>query len=144
MLIIYKTDNIYNKLKEFLKDIKLSDKQIFVFDIHKTTLHKDGSANPEIKKWITKLLKENYNIFFLSYDGQEKRIYENAKLIDKTKLYRKIPKIFMMKRQKHLVLVNLVNLTKIKKATLIDDNPLNIRDVDKLDKNIYNAILYKN
>lgn len=148
MLIIYKEDDIYLSLKKFLKTLKLTDKPIFVFDIHKTTLNKDGTKNKDIEKWIKKLKAEDYNIFFLSYDGQEKRIYHNASLIDKIKLYKNIPKIFMMKRKKHLVLYNLEKLIKVNKsydikAILIDDNPLNIKDMNKLDKNIFSSYLYK-
>ena len=149
MLIIKKQDNIEEKLKSFLKKVKLTDKPIFVFDIHKTSLNKDGSINKEIENWIKKLKKENYNIFFLSYDGQEKRIYENSKLIEKSKIYKSIPKIFMMKRKKHLVVKNLANLIEINKkykikASLIDDNPLNIKDMNKLDKETFASHLYKN
>ena len=162
MLVIYKKDifsnrkagsssgrdNIDIKLKHFLKYIKVNDKPIFVFDIHKTALKKDGTKNEEIEKWIKKLKKDDYNIFFLSYDGQEKRIYENAKLLDKIKTYKDIPKIFMMQRKKHLVLYNLEKLIKVDKkykikATLIDDNPLNIKDVGKLDKEKFESHLYK-
>jgi len=148
MLIIYKHDVIYYKLEEFLKTLKLTTKPIFVFDIHKTSLKKDGTVNEEIKDWIKKLKKDKFNIFFLSYDGQEKRIYENSKLIDNVKEYKNIPQIFMMKRKKHLVLYNLEKLIKVNnnyniKATLVDDNPLNIKDVNKLDKNIFDSYLYK-
>lgn len=148
MLVITKSDNIHQKLKDFLKKIKLTDKPIFVFDIHKTSLNQDGSINKEIEKWIRKLKKEKYNLFFLSYDGQEKRIIENNKLVDKSSLYKSIPKIFMMKRKKHLVLKSLESLIKVDKqykirASLVDDNPLNIKDVNKLDKNIFNSYLYK-
>lgn len=148
MLIIYKKQNIYIELKKFIKDININSKPIFVFDIHKTSLKKDGKKNEEIEKWIKKLKKENFNIFFLSYDGQEKRIYENAKLIDSVKTYKDIPKIFMMKRKKHLVLFNLEKLIKVDdqykiKATLIDDNPMNIKDVKKLDINKFDSYLYK-
>lgn len=148
MLVITKTDDIYEKLKEYVETLKITNKPIFVFDIHKTTLTKDNLVNEEIKYWIKKLIDENFNVFFLSYDGQEKRIKENNKLIKKEKLFRNIPAIFMMKRKKHQILLNLVKLINVDKdykikATLIDDNPLNIKDVDKLDKNIYSGILYK-
>jgi ribosomal protein L39E len=148
MLVINKTDDIYEKLKEYVETLKITNKPIFVFDIHKTTLTKDNLVNEEIKYWIKKLIDENFNVFFLSYDGQEKRIKENNKLIKKEKLFRNIPAIFMMKRKKHQILLNLVKLINVDKdykikATLIDDNPLNIKDVDKLDKNIYSGILYK-
>lgn len=148
MLVITKTDDIYEKLKEYVETLKITNKPIFVFDIHKTTLTKDNLVNEEIKYWIKKLIDENFNVFFLSYDGQEKRIKENNKLIKKEKLFRNIPAIFMMKRKKHLILLNLVKLIDVDKdykikATLIDDNPLNIKDVDKLNKNIYSGILYK-
>ena len=148
MLIIKKQDNLYKKLKNFVSDLKLSKKPIFVFDIHKTTLTKQGLKNKEIETQIKDLLDKNYNIFFLSYDGQEKRIHHNYKLIQKIPLYRNIPTIFIMKRTKHLVLLNLVKLIKLDqrykiKATLIDDNPLNIKDMNKLDQTTFNSILYK-
>tara|TARA_R110002110_G_scaffold278152_1_gene493437 strand:- start:41 stop:484 length:444 start_codon:yes stop_codon:yes gene_type:complete len=147
MLIIKKTDNIDKKLEEFIKDIPLPKKPIFIFDIHKTTLNKNGTINEEIKLWIEKLIKKEYNLFFLSYDGQEKRIPVNYKLLRKEKLYRNIPTIFMMKRKKQLVLLSLVNLIDIDKrykikATLVDDNPMNINDVNKLKKDYLKAIKF--
>ena len=148
MLIIEKKDNIKEKLQKFLRRLKLTKKPIVVFDIHKTTLTKDGKKNTEIEQMIKEFLKKKYNIFFLSYDGQEKRIHQNYKLIQKIPLYRNIPTIFIMKRTKHLVLLNLVELTHLDKrykikATLIDDNPLNIKDMKKLDKNTFDSVLYK-
>lgn len=148
MLIINKQDNIKEKLEKFLSKVKLTDKPIFVFDIHKTSLNKDGSINDEIEEWVEKLEKENYNIFFLSYDGQKDRIKHNNKLMDKSKIYKPHPKIFMMKRKKHLVLKALENLIKVDKkykikATLIDDNPLNIKDINKLNKDKFASHLYK-
>ena len=148
MLIIKKEDNVYKKLKTFVNDLKLSKKPIFVFDIHKTTLTKQGLKNKDIETQIKDLLGKNYNIFFLSYDGQEKRIHHNYKLIQKITMYRNIPTIFIMKRTKHLVLLNLVKLTKLDqrykiKSTLVDVNPLNIKDMNKLDQNRFNSILYK-
>jgi hypothetical protein len=145
MLIIKKNDNIVKKLEEFLINIDVYKKPIFVFDIHKTTLNKDDTINEKIKLWIEKLMEEGYNLFFLSYDGQEKRIPRNYKLLRKEKIYRNIPTIFMMKRKKQLVLLNLVKLIDIDKrykikATLVDDNPLNINDVNKLKKDYLKAV----
>ena len=148
MLIINKEDNIEEKLKIFLSKIKLTDKPIFVFDIHKTSLNRDGSINNEIEEWVEKLKKENYNVFFLSYDGQKDRIKHNNKLMNKSKIYKPLPKIFMMKRKKHLVLKALESLIKVDKkykirATLIDDNPLNIKDCNKLNGDKFASHLYK-
>lgn len=135
MLLIRKTDDISKSIKDFVSDMNLSKKPVFVFDIHKTALHRDGTPNDEIYEWIERLKSEDYNIFFLSYDGQEKRINENYKKIKK--IYKDIPCIFMMKRKKHIVLKNLVKWISIDKrhkvkGTLIDDNPLNIKDMEKL------------
>ena len=53
----------------------------------------------------------------------------------------------MMKRKKQLVLLSLVNLIDIDKrykikATLVDDNPMNINDVNKLKKDYLKAIKF--
>jgi len=72
MLLIKKQDSIKEKVSEFVKSLPVNGRRpIFVFDIHK----KVGSPNEDIIEWVESLKGEN--IFFLSYDGQEKRITEN-------------------------------------------------------------------
>ena len=99
----------------------------------------------KIKKWVGGLKKDGYNLFFLSYDGKEKRIRENYKKVKK--LYKDIPCIFMMKRKKHLVLKNLVKYIEIDgrykiKGTLIDDNPLNIKDIERMGGDEFEGIKF--
>jgi hypothetical protein len=149
MFIINKQDNIFEKVKELVLTLKTTDKPIFVFDIHKTTLTKEGKINKEINIWIKDLVKKKFNVFFLSYDGQIDRIPINYNLLHQEKIYKNIPTIFMMKRKKYLVLSALEKLIKVDRdykirATLIDDNFLNIKDMKKLDKEIFEAIHFKN
>lgn len=135
---------IIDKNSDIQKQVKLikmkSKKTIFVFDIHKTTLKEDGSPDLEVKKYIKQLIYHKYNIIFLSYDGNNNRIIHNNKILNKITEYKKIPKIFIKKRKKQLVLKELcknVNFDKrLKyKAILIDDNINNIKDVLNLRNN---------
>ena len=132
-------------------DIKLKkNKPIIVFDIHKTTLLKSEEPDTEVKKYIKQFLKHNYNVIFLSYDGNDKRIIYNNMLIDKVSLYTDIPRIFIKKRKKHLVLKHLTKqLHKISKnndmkyySILIDDNINNINDVLELKYDQISAYYY--
>ena len=134
-IIIERTRDISNI------DVKLKkNKPIIVFDIHKTTLLKSEIPDREVKKYVKQFLKHKYNVIFLSYDGNDKRIIHNNMLINKVSLYTNIPRIFIKKRKKHLVLKHLTKqLYKISKnndmkyySILIDDNINNINDVLEL------------
>ena len=138
-IIIEKKDNIKEKIS--LLNFK-DQKPVLVFDIHKTTLDKEGNVNSDIYSMI-KEKKEDYNIVFLSFDGQEKRIIENDKLLNKKVIYRKIPRIFMKKREKHKVLEEIYKLYKPKKIMLYDDNKKNIKDVVSLNNKNIKAFHYK-
>lgn len=130
-------------------NIKLNKyKPLFIFDIHKTTLLKTEKPDKDVMKYIKQLLKHKYNIVFLSYDGNDKRIIYNNSLIDKVEIYRHIPRIFIKKRKKHLVLKYLAKLlykisNKIKlNSILIDDNINNIKDVLGLNNRYMLAYYY--
>ena len=68
-----------------------------VFDIHKTTFYekKDSTYthDMEVLVYITFLI-QNYNVVFLSFDGNDARIVENNKLLNSIELYKNIPRIF--------------------------------------------------
>ena len=109
---------------------------MFVFDIHRTTLTPDGECNLDAYNLIKKLKKTN-NIVFLSFDGNDKRIIENNNKINKIKLYKNIPRIFIKKRYKQLVVKSIYEIIKLPKnikqhVMLIDDNYNNIIDVKNL------------
>lgn len=134
---------IINKNREISTIIKTIDfkytrkKTIFVFDIHRTTLLEDGQPDNEVKKYILQLVNNNYNVIFLSYDGNDKRIIHNNNLLNKIKQYNNIPRIFIKKRNKHLVIKelykNIIFDKRLKyKIILIDDNINNINDVKNL------------
>ena len=136
-IIIKKQDNI----SKMMQNLKFNSKKtVFVFDIHKTTLTSQDKPDIEVKNYIKYLLDNNYNILFLSYDGQIDRIKHNNSLLNKVSEYRKLPRIFMMKRKKQIVckvILNMINFDKrLKyKVVLIDDNYNNIKDVLKLNLN---------
>lgn len=134
-LIVNQRNEIKNMVENYLKFH--SRKTVFVFDIHKTTLTKDGEVNKQIYNLIKEILKLDYNVLFLSFDGNDKRIPENNKKIDKISLYRKIPRIFIKKRNKDIVVSTISNMidfdSRLKyHVVLIDDNFNNIKDVRKL------------
>ena len=113
------------------------NKSIFVFDIHKTTLTKDGKADKEVLYYIQHLKTNHYNICFLSYDGNITRVYENNALLNKIKEYRDIPRVFITKRRKQLVIKELLKSVMFDKrlsyhVVLIDDNENNIKDTNQL------------
>ena len=135
-------------ISKIVKEIKLrSKKTIFVFDVHKTALTFDGKPDLEVKKYINHLISLNYNIVFLSYDGKDQRIIENNKNINQIREYKLIPRIFIKKRNKHLVMKELCknntfdNRMKYN-AVLIDDNVNNINDVMNLNSNEIFAYYY--
>ena len=142
---------IIERNRDIPKKVKLiemqSKKTIFVFDIHKTTLKADGSPDLEVKKYIKHLIHHGYNIIFLSYDGNDKRIQQNNEALDKTIEYKKLPRIFIKKRRKHLVLKELsrnINFDKRLKynIVLVDDNINNIKDVLNLRDNTIISYYY--
>ncbi len=146
-LIIERNRDIPEKIK--LIEMQ-SKKTIFVFDIHKTTLKPDGSPDLEVKKYIKHLMYYGYNILFLSYDGNDNRILQNNKALNKIPEYKKIQRIFIKKRNKQLVLKELCRIFNFDKrlkykAVLIDDNINNINDVMNLrNKNIISYYYTKN
>ena len=127
--------------RDISKDLQqvsfLHNKSIFVFDIHKTTLTKEGNADKEVLYYIQYLRQHHYNICFLSYDGNLKRIRKNNALLNKIALYRDIPRVFITKRKKQLVIRELLKSVVFDKrltyhVVLIDDNRNNIEDTNQL------------
>ena len=85
---------IIERKRDIPKKVKLvelqSNKTIFAFDIHKTTLKANGNPDLEVKKYITHLIHHKYNILFLSYDSNDERIQQNNKTLNQIPEYRKI------------------------------------------------------
>lgn len=135
-------------IHKIIKSIKIKYKKtIFVFDIHKTTLKENGEPDLEVKKYITHLIHHGYSIIFLSYDGNDRRIQKNNSTLNKIPEYKKIPRIFIKKRNKQLVLQELCRSNEFDKrmkyhAVLIDDNINNINDIINLRNNKIIAYYY--
>lgn len=118
-----------------------------VFDIHKTTFYekKDSTYthDMEVLVYITFLI-QNYNVVFLSFDGNDARIVENNKLLNSIELYKNIPRIFIKKRKKQLVLSSMATGTRCD-IIMVDDNKHNIIDINKLGtKSIHTYYYTKN
>lgn len=134
--IIIERNRDINKSVSVLSNM-LYNNTIFIFDIHQTTLTKYGKPDEEVYKFIRYLHKHKYNIIFLSFDGNSKRIIKNNKLLNKVRFYRNIPRIFINKRNKQYVAYALSKLIdfdpKIRyKVILIDDNYKNIKDIQDM------------
>jgi hypothetical protein len=132
--IIERIEDIKKQIDLLINNTTINIKKPFVFfDIHKTTLNKYTELDKQIYCLIKNLLTKTYNIFFLSFDGQEPRIFKNNDILNKYYIYRKIPKIFIKKRKKQLILDYFYNNLKINnKLILIDDNIKNIKDIKQL------------
>lgn len=146
LYVIKELKNIEEQLDKLIKNTIFNIKKpIYIFDVHKTTLNKYGELDKNIYCLIKKLITKKYNICFLSFDGQQARILENNIILNKYYVYKSIPKIFMKKRRKELILDYLFKNSKInKKIILIDDNPKNINAVKNLNNKKLVAFQYKN
>lgn len=146
--VIEERENIKNKLKTFMSHLEFQDSHLFIFDIHKTTLTKDGEINESVLQTITELLRYGYQVIFLSYVGRitgtPERIQETLSQINSEPTYRSIPKFFMKKRKKQIFMESLYELLLEEEIdigmTLIDDNPKNIGDVNDLRDENFKAV----
>lgn len=144
--IIDKIEDISNKLDILLKNTNFNIKKpIYIFDIHKTTLNKYGELDKKIYCLINKLIEKKNNICFLSFDGQHPRILKNNKLLNTFYNFKTIPKIFMKKRRKELILDYIFkNIKTPIKIILIDDNIKNINAVNNLNNKKITSFHYIN
>jgi hypothetical protein len=134
-LVINKEENIKKLTKSYLKFN--SRKTVFVFDIHKTALTREGDIDKEIYKLIKEILKANYTVLFLSYDGNGKRIPENNERLNAKRLYKPLQKIFIKKRTKGLVISAISEMIDFDErlnyhVVLIDDKTHNTNDVNDI------------
>lgn len=111
---------------------------VFVFDIHNTTEYNDGEIDADIEKFINDHHAQ-YTILFLSFDGNAERILHNAQILnDHSEIFRRIPKIFIKRRVKGLILRLVWEYLERKGAVttpgivFVDDNVHNIRDAEKV------------
>ena len=144
--IIDNVNDIANNIDKLLEAINFNYKKPFcIFDIHKTTLNKYGKLDKDIYCLIKRLIEKKYNICFLSFDDQHSRILENNKLLNNYYYYKNIPKIFIKKRKKQLILDYIFkNVEKPLKIVLIDDNIRNINDVNNLNNKKITSFHYIN
>ena len=154
-LILEKSDYSKNlvekKIFEYLLYIKLKRKPIIVCDIHNTIEY----DNKKIDDDVFSMIKRNYakyNFFFCSYDGNADRIKFNSSILNNySNILKKIPKIFIKKRNKGLILDLIykyfqknIGFDKRYKYNLIfiDDNENNIKDSKKYSKKIKKLLLF--
>ena len=148
LFIIEREENIKSKLKTFMRRLELGDSDLFIFDVHKTTLTREGEINKSVYNTIKKLLDNNFQVIFLSYvgkiTGKIERIEKTANQLNSKSLYREIPKFFIKKRVKQVFMKDLNHLlTKKIKMTLIDDNSRNISDVNQLKNRKFKAFQFE-
>jgi hypothetical protein len=122
-------------IRKKLRILTLNSKRdTVVFDIHRTTLYQNHNnqtrPDMEVLIYITYLI-QHYNVLFLSFDGSESRIMTNNKALNGVdKLYKTIPRIFIKKRKKDIVLLELARMYRGTKIIMVDDNKHNIDDID--------------
>jgi len=143
-IIIRKVDFTKNilleKLNKYLFNY-LKNTNTYIFDIHKTIEYGDNNMDEVIFNFINKN-HDKVNIILLSYDGNDERIISNNNKLDEySKIFKKIPKIFIKKRKKHYIIGYVAKLLNIKfnsykKISFFDDNYLNITDAKKIVNNI--------
>jgi hypothetical protein len=151
-LIIKKKDVKNNmtitKINTYLKNIhnilKFKKSTTFVFDIHNTTEYENNKIDIDVYNFI-KIYHKKYNIFFLSYDGNDNRIETNEQILNSySNIFKNIPKIFVKERGykgKILFMIDvymkrhdLYTINNKYNMYFIDDNINNINDA----KNIIN------
>ena len=144
-IVIKKKEFTKNKILYILKKYlyeNLKNKNTIIFDIHNTIEYDDNKIDKIIFNFI-KINHNNLNIILLSYDGNDRRIINNNNILDDySKIFTKIPKIFIKKRKKHYIigyiyklLINKFGSYK-KSMYFFDDNYLNILDAKKIKKSI--------
>ena len=138
MLIFQKremtNEKIYNKLLPFLKQIKSTSDVIRIYDIHNTIEYNDGMINKKILNEVLKY-KPKSIIIFLSYDGQEKRIRFNNKVV--VKAVGKVPVIFIKKREKGKIIYNIHRI-----LTELYSREFRVHFTDDKIHNLQNALNY--
>ena len=110
------------------------DKPTIIFNIQKTILDDYDQLNKDIYCAIKHLIKNGTNIFFLSYDTNDKRITNRDSIVNSFSLYKSIPKIYFKSRIKKLIIEGLYKqISKSqkykKKIISIDSNSNNMKDI---------------
>ena len=138
MLILKKHEmnnkNIRNKLLPYLKQIISTSSIIRIYDIHNTIEYNNGNINQKILNEVLRH-KPKSIIIFLSYDGQEKRMRFNNKVV--VKAVGKVPIIFIKKRNKGKIIHNIYKI-----LTELHSRKFEIHFTDDKTHNLENALHY--
>lgn len=141
---------VAEKICKFISPLKVEFAPVWIFDIHNTIIYEDEKIDVKLAKLITYLIKKGYTCMFLSYDGKDERIIKNEKLInDYSETFKKMPKIFIKKRHKGIVIKHIYDCleTTVKnKRTymiiFIDDQIANINSTNSHQKEDILAFQY--
>ena len=138
MLILKKHEmnnkTISNKLLPYLKQIISTSSIIRIYDIHNTIEYNNGNINQKILNEVLRH-KSKSIIIFLSYDGQEKRMRFNNKVV--VKAVGKVPIIFIKKRNKGKIIHNIYKI-----LTELHSRKFEIHFTDDKTHNLENALHY--
>ena len=77
---------------------------LLILDVHRTALNRDGSLNLRMVDYVRRHLARGYEVVFLSYDSNDRRMSRNYRLLNRCTLYRGRKKIFVKKRKKYAVI----------------------------------------
>ena len=136
-----------------LSTINITKLPFFVIDIHNTTEF-DNDANgvkvqqidDQVFELIETLDSKKYSFLFLSYDGNEARMFHNAKFLSQhSPLLTKANKIFIKQRDKGMILHIIDQYIQKSLELNADDesnNSANIVFIDDNPSNIENASNY--
>jgi rhodanese-related sulfurtransferase len=125
----FSDNSIKNKIIDYIKSFDIINyKAVAIFDIHNTTEYDNGKIDHNICSIIKKLTENNISVIFLSYDGQIDRIHQNENILNQhSDLMKTIPKIFIKKRDKGLIIKIISDyLNGNKKILFVDDKRANI------------------
>jgi hypothetical protein len=126
--------NIRNKLLPYLKQIISTSSIIRIYDIHNTIEYNNGNINQKILNEVLRH-KPLSIIIFLSYDGQEKRMRFNNKVV--VKAVGKVPIIFIKKRNKGKIIYHIYQI-----LTELYSRKFEIHFTDDKTHNLENALNY--
>lgn len=126
--------DIRNKLLPYLKQIISTSSIIRIYDIHNTIEYNNGNINQKILNEVLKH-KPLSIIIFLSYDGQEKRMRFNNKVV--VKAVGKVPIIFIKKRNKGKIIYHIYKI-----LTELYSRKFEIHFTDDKTHNLENALNY--
>jgi hypothetical protein len=106
--------------------------KLLILDVHRTALNRDGSLHRRMIDYAGERIAEGYELLFLSYDPNDKRMSRNYRVLNRCELYRGRKKVFIKKRKKYAV-IHTIDRLLAPGAWLIfiDDNHNNVDNIDR-------------